>query len=241
MMLFKEVMLPGKTWNPVTGCTKYSLGCAHCYAERIALRLQKDGVRKYRSGFKVTLHPQELEKPLHWKKPHAIFVVSMGDLFHEDVPDQFIVKVFDVMNRAYWHHFRLLTKRIERMLDISKKVRWSPNIWAGVTVEHRAYLHRIDILKKIPAHIRYINFSPLLSDIPWIDLTGIDWVITGGESGPNARPARPEWIRHIRDMCKSQGVPFYFAQWGGLDRKKNGNVLDGRIYEELPVEKMIMI
>ncbi len=237
-VLFEGVMLPGKSWNPVTGCTKYSEGCANCYAERIALRLKKDGFFKYRNGFRVTLHPQELKKPLEWKTPRTVFVCSMGDLFHKDVPDDFLVRVFEIMNRAYWHQFRILTKRVERLLEFSNKITWTRNIWVGVSVENEKYIWRIERLKRISAFVRYVNFSPLLGEISYVDLSGIDWVIVGGESGPNFRPAKIEWIRKIRDMCKLQNVPFYFSQWGGKDRKKSGNILDGKRYLELPVDKL---
>ncbi|MCD6449629.1 MAG: phage Gp37/Gp68 family protein [Thermotogaceae bacterium] len=223
-----------ETWNPITGCSKISLGCVNCYAERLAKRLQSIGNPKYKNGFKLTLHPEKLDQPLRWKKPKVIFIASMGDLFHEKVPDDFILKVFRVMNRAHWHIFQVLTKRAERLADLSEKLPWAPNIWIGVTVEHCRYVYRINLLKFIPAVVRFISFEPLLSDIPPLDLEGIDWAIVGGESGPRARPMRPEWVRHIRDMCKKQNVAFFFKQWGGLDRKKNGRVLDGRTWVEYP-------
>jgi len=222
------------TWNPVTGCSKISLGCANCYAERLAKRLQRIGNPKYRNGFKVTLHPEELSLPLKWKKPRMIFVVSMGDLFHEEVPDDFILKVFQVMNQAHWHVFQVLTKRAERLAELSKKLPWSPNIWAGVTVEHEHYIYRIDLLKTVPSVVRFISFEPLLSDMTQLDLSGIDWVIVGGESGPRARPIKPEWVRHIRDMCLEQNVAFFFKQWGGFNKKKAGRILDGRTWNEYP-------
>lgn len=222
------------TWNPVTGCSKISLGCANCYAERLAKRLQRIGNPKYRNGFKVTLHPEELSLPLKWKKPRMIFVVSMGDLFHEEVPDDFILKVFQVMNQAHWHVFQVLTKRAERLAELSKKLPWSPNIWAGVTVEHEHYIYRINLLKTVPSVVRFISFEPLLSDMPQLDLSGIDWVIVGGESGPRARPIKPEWVRHIRDMCLEQNVAFFFKQWGGFNKKKAGRILDGRTWDEYP-------
>ncbi|RLG32078.1 hypothetical protein DRN97_08215 [Methanosarcinales archaeon] len=234
MALKSKIEWTESTWNPVTGCSKISLGCSNCYAERFAKRLQRIGYPKYRNGFKVTLHPEELTKPLLWKKPMMIFVVSMGDLFHEDVPDEFIESVFDVMNRAHWHIFQVLTKRVERMFEIASKVHWTPNIWAGVTVEHRMYISRIKILKRIPAIVKFISMEPLLSDMPTIDLHGIDWVIVGGESGPGARPMDPEWVRHIRNMVKAQDVAFFFKQWGGINKKKNGRMLDGKVWNEYP-------
>ena len=236
MALNSKIEWTEATWNPVTGCSKFSLGCVNCYAERLAKRLQKMGHPKYRNGFEITLHPAELSKPLEWKKPMMIFVVSMGDLFHEKVPVEFIQEVFKVMNKAYWHTFQVLTKRIERMLEISEKVNWTPNIWAGVTVEHEKYVYRIGILKKIPAFVRFISMEPLLSNMPYIDLSGIDWVIVGGESGPRARPMKTEWVRRIRDMVKSQGVAFFFKQWGGRNKKAAGRVLDGRTWDEYPIK-----
>ena len=222
------------TWNPVTGCSKYSDGCKNCYAECLALRLQAMGNPKYRNGFKLTLHPQSLKEPLSWKKPHMIFVPSMGDLFHEDVPVEFIKKVFDTMNKAYWHIFQVLTKRAERLAEVAKELPWPPNVWAGVTVESVKYTYRISLLRKVPAKIRFLSLEPLLSDMPSLDLTGINWVIVGGESGPGARPMQPVWVRHVRDQCKMQGVKFFFKQWGGVRRRKSGRIFEGRTWNEMP-------
>lgn len=235
MAINSKIEWTGSTWNPITGCTKCSLGCLNCYAERMAKRLQKMGVPKYRNGFKVTLHSESLELPLKWKKPMTIFVTSMSDLFHEEVPFEFIKKVFEVMNKAHWHTFQVLTKRAERLAELGSQLKWSQNIWAGVTVEHEQYIHRIELLKKVPARIRFISMEPLLSDMPELDFSGIHWVIVGGESGPKARPIRPEWARHIRDMCENQDVPFFFKQWGGVNKKKNGRILDGKTWDEMPV------
>ncbi|NUU96718.1 DUF5131 family protein [Marinitoga sp. 1138] len=234
-MAFKsKIEWTESSWNPVTGCTKESLGCQNCYAERLAKRLKNMGLKKYENGFKVTIHPKSLNEPLNWKKPQIIFVVSMGDLFHKDVPDDFIEKVFEVMNNAYWHTFQVLTKRSERLLEISKKVKWTDNIWAGVTVEHEKYLYRLDHLKKIPAKIKFVSMEPLLSDMPYIDFDGIDWVVVGGESGPGARPIEPNWVRNIRNMCLEQDIHFFFKQWGGFNKKKNGRILDGRTWDDMP-------
>ncbi|NUU94789.1 phage protein Gp37/Gp68 [Marinitoga sp. 1135] len=234
-MAFKsKIEWTESSWNPVTGCTKESLGCQNCYAERLAKRLKNMGLKKYENGFKVTIHPKSLNEPLNWKKPQIIFVVSMGDLFHKDVPDDFIEKVFEVMNKAYWHTFQVLTKRSERLLEISKKVKWTDNIWAGVTVEHEKYLYRLNHLKKIPAKIKFVSMEPLLSDMPYIDFDGIDWVVVGGESGPGARSIEPDWVRNIRNMCLEQDIHFFFKQWGGFNKKKNGRILDGRTWDDMP-------
>ena len=234
MAINSKIEWTGSTWNPITGCTKCSLGCLNCYAERMAKRLQKIGVPKYKNGFEITLHPEVLELPLKWKKSMTIFVTSMSDLFHEKVPFEFIKKVFEVMNKAHWHTFQVLTKRAERLAELSSQLKWSQNIWAGVTVEHEQYIHRIELLKKVPARIRFISMEPLLSDMPELDFSGIHWVIVGGESGPKARPMKPEWVRHIRDICEKQNVPFFFKQWGGVNKKKNGRILDGKTWDEMP-------
>jgi len=228
------------SWNPVTGCSKISDGCLNCYAERLALRLQKMGLKKYRNGFKVTLHREALKEPLRWKTPRMIFVCSMSDLFHEEVPDSFIREIFWVMNRATQHIFQILTKRAERLAEFADKVKWSKNIWAGVTVESAKYLYRIDYLKKVPAKVKFISMEPLLGPVPEIReyLGEIDWVIVGGESGPNARPMRPEWVRDIRDACLAKGIPFFFKQWGGINKKKTGRKLDGKEYNEMPLTEV---
>ena len=232
------------SWNPVTGCSKVSDGCLNCYAERLAKRLQKMGQKKYRNGFKVTCHEDSLEEPLRWKTERMIFVCSMSDLFHEKVPDEFIKEVFSVMNQAYWHTFQVLTKRAERLAEFARKVDWTDNIWAGVTVESKKYLHRIEYLKKIPAFVRFISMEPLLGPVPEIGkyLQDINWVIVGGESGFGARPMRKEWVIEIRNVCESAGVPFSFKQWGGVNKKKRGRLLDGKEYSQMPkVEKSILL
>jgi len=222
------------TWNPVTGCSKISPGCMNCYAERMAMRLQAMGQPNYERGFKVTLQEHMLELPLGWKKPQTVFVNSMSDLFHKEVPDAFIRRVFDVMSRASWHTFQVLTKRAERLQSLGPDLEWPDNVWAGVSVETRKYMERIDCLRKVPARVRFISFEPLLEHLGGIDLTAIDWVIVGGESGPGARPMEPSWVVEIREQCLAAGVPFFFKQWGGINKKKAGRLLDGRTWEGLP-------
>ena len=222
------------TWNPVTGCTKISPGCKNCYAERMALRLKAAGSPNYANGFKVTLHPHALEIPLRWKKHRTIFVNSMSDLFHKDVPFDFISKVFDVMRRASHHRFQILTKRSDRLLELSPRLTWPRNVWMGVTVENADSSFRIENLKQTNAATKFISFEPLLDPILDIDLRGIDWVIVGGESGPGARPMEPQWAIDIRDQCLNANVPFFFKQWGGVNKKKNGRKLDGRIWNQTP-------
>ena len=186
------------TWNPVTGCTKISPGCKHCYAERMALRLQAMGQSNYVNGFGLTLQPQAVDLPLRWKKPQRIFVNSMSDLFHQDVPLEFIRQIFDVMGRAYWHQFQILTKRAERLSEIARHLPWRPNIWMGVSVERQDYTFRIDHLRQTPAHVKFLSLEPLLGPLPSLNLTGIDWAIVGGESGPGARLMDPYWVTDIR-------------------------------------------
>lgn len=223
------------TWNPLTGCTKISPGCQHCYAERMSMRLKAMGQPNYANGFDLTLHPHMLEKPLGWKKPQMIFVNSMSDMFHKDVPVDFILQAFDVMRRADWHRFQVLTKRAERLEEISPQIDWPPNVWMGVSVENQRYTFRIDHLRRTGAHIKFLSVEPLLGPLPNLDLTGIDWVIVGGESGPRARKMREEWVVEIRDQCARAGVPFFFKQWGGTNKKATGRLLEGRTWEEMPV------
>ncbi|MGQ9479788.1 DUF5131 family protein [Chloroflexus sp.] len=222
------------TWNPLTGCTKISPGCKHCYAERMALRLRAMGVEKYRNGFTLTLHPDVLEEPLTWKKPRMIFVNSMSDLFHKDVPLAFIHQVFDVMRRASWHQFQVLTKRAERLSELAPVIDWPKNVWMGVSVEHAGYTFRIDHLRQTNAHIKFLSLEPLLGPLPDLNLDDIDWVIVGGESGPHVRPMQAAWVRDIRDQCIRAGVPFFFKQWGGPVKKRTGRLLDGRTWDEWP-------
>lgn len=222
------------TWNPVTGCTKVSPGCKHCYAERMALRLQAMKQPNYTDGFKLAMHRHALGLPLGWKKPQTIFVNSMSDLFHEDVPLSFIVEVFDVMRRAPWHHFQILTKRSARLLELNSELEWPENVWMGVSVENADYTYRIRHLSSTGALVKFLSLEPLLGLLPNLDLSGMDWVIVGGESGPKARPIDRAWVMDIRDQCQQSAVPFFFKQWGGVKKKKTGRLLDGRIWNELP-------
>ena len=223
------------TWNPITGCTKISEGCQNCYAEKMSMRLKSIGVEKYIKGFNLALHPDALEEPLKWKKSKVIFVCSMSDLFHEDVPDDFIIKVFKIMNEAEQHVFQVLTKRSSRLIDINNKVNWTNNIWLGVTVESELHIDRIIDLKQTNAHIKFLSLEPLLSEIPRIPLDGINWVIVGGESGFIPRPIHPEWVRDIQKQCFDNNVPFFFKQWGGKNKKKAGNKLDGKTWMQMPI------
>ncbi|GAB4346199.1 MAG: phage Gp37/Gp68 family protein [Desulfobulbaceae bacterium] len=222
------------SWNPVTGCTKISPGCMNCYAERMAKRLKAMGQPNYRNGFEVTCHPHMLDLPLKWRKPRTIFVNSMSDLFHDDVPAAFIEEIFTVMNRARRHTFQVLTKRVERMEGLVGRFEWSPNIWMGVTVENSDYLYRIDHLRSVPAAVRFLSIEPMLGPLPDLDLERIDWVIVGGESGPGARPIKKEWVLEVRDLCVRSGVPFFFKQWGGVQKKKAGRLLDRKIWDQMP-------
>ena len=222
------------TWNPLTGCVKISPGCKHCYAERMARRLQAMGQPNYANGFRLTLHEQVLETPLGWKKPQMIFVNSMSDLFHQDVPVEFIQRVFDVMRRAHWHQFQVLTKRSERLLEIDPLLQWAPHIWMGVSAESEEYTRRIDHLRRIRSNVKFLSLEPLLGPLFDLDLRGIDWVIVGGESGPGARPMQLAWVTGIRDQCLKANVPFFFKQWGGINKRRTGRELEGRTWDELP-------
>lgn len=224
------------TWNPVTGCHKISPGCKHCYAERMSKRLHAAGMPKYRNGFAVvTTHPDALDIPLRWRKPRAIFVNSMSDLFHDAVPDDFIRQVFAVMTQAHWHRYQVLTKRPERLLALNETLPWPPQVWLGVSVESDRYAGRIDLLRQTDAAVKFLSLEPLLGPLPGLNLDGIDWVIVGGESGPGARPMQREWAADIRDQCLAAGVPFHFKQWGGVFKKRNGRLLDGREWNDFPV------
>ncbi len=223
------------TWNPVTGCSKISPGCKHCYAERMAKRLRAMGAAKYRNGFEVAIHPATLDEPLGWSKPRLVFVNSMSDLFHDAVPTDFIQSVFAVMNHAPRHTFQVLTKRPRRAIAMNASLDWSPNIWLGVSVESAAWLERIDRLRATGAATKFLSLEPLLGPLSSLDLTDIHWVIAGGESGPGARPMEADWVREIRDRCLCQRVPFFFKQWGGVFKKRTGRVLDGRTWDEMPI------
>lgn len=222
------------TWNPLTGCTKISPGCKFCYAQRMAKRLQGMGQPRYASGFKLTLHEDVLELPVSWPKPQLIFVNSMSDLFHKHVPASFIHKAFDVMRRASWHQFQLLTKRSGRLLEMSPAINWPHNVWMGISVERQDYVFRVDHLRETGAAIKFVSLEPLLGPIPNLDLRGIDWVIVGGESGPGARPMEEDWALEIKAQCQKARVPFFFKQWGGFNKKKAGRLLEGRLWDELP-------
>lgn len=222
------------TWNPITGCTKVSPGCKHCYAERMAERLQAMGQANYANGFELTVQPHMLELPLTWKKPQTIFVNSMSDLFHEKVPVEYIQRVFDVMARADWHRFQILTKRGERLANLGPELKWADNVWMGVSVETARYRPRIDALRSTEARVKFLSLEPLLGPLHDLDLDGIDWVIVGGESGPKARPMEPTWVTDIRDQCRRAQVPFFFKQWGGKNKKKAGRLLQGRTWSQMP-------
>jgi len=222
------------TWNPVTGCTKISTGCLNCYAERMALRLKAMGQPNYRNGFKVTCHRHTLDMPLRWKKPQMVFVNSMSDLFHKDVPDDFVFDISSTMLQAQQHQYQILTKRVERLAKLSPQLPWRENIWMGVTVEDVDYKHRIDYLRYTGAKIKFLSLEPLLGDLGELNLDEIDWVIVGGESGPGARPIEIGWVRSIREQCLAQNVPFFFKQWGGVNKKKAGRLLDGQTWDEMP-------
>ena len=226
------------TWNPVTGCDKVSPGCKFCYAERMALRLMHMKQPRYRNGFAVTLHPDVVELPLRWRTPRVIFVNSMSDLFHEEVPDAFITRAFDTMRAAHWHTFQILTKRADRLAELSPRLPWPINVWMGVSVESPRVLGRVMKLSEVPAAVRFLSVEPLLSRIPSLPRVGIDWVIVGGESGPYARPMEGDWVREIRDQCGEARVPFFFKQWGGVVKSRNGRTLDERTWDEMPTPAM---
>lgn len=234
MALGSSIEWTESTWNPVTGCSKISTGCKNCYAERMSKRLAAMGQPNYVNGFKVSVHPQALELPLKWKAPQTIFVNSMSDLFHRSVPDSFILSIFDVMNRAHWHRFQILTKRSTRLRDLGRSLPWAPNIWMGVSVETKDYYSRIRDLARTDATVKFLSCEPLLGPLPRLPLKGMDWVIVGGESGPRARPMDPAWAESIRDQCLRARVPFFFKQWGGTNKKKSGRLLSGRTWDEIP-------
>ena len=230
-----------KTWNPITGCTKYSAGCAHCYAETMSRRLHAMGVAKYQREFELTLQEDNLQEPLSWRKAHNIFVCSMSDLFHEKVPFEFIDKVMATIRQTPQHRYQILTKRAERMAEYFETRAVPENVWVGVTVEAESSKQRIDCLRQIPASVHFLSCEPLLESLGQIDLKGIEWVIVGGESGPQARPMKEEWVLDIMQQCERQGAAFFFKQWGtwgrdGVKRNKhaNGKLLNGRVRQEMP-------
>lgn len=222
-----------KTWNPTTGCTKISQGCKNCYAEVMAKRLKAMGVEKYSNGFNLALHYDVLDAPRKWK-PSVIFVNSMSDLFHENIPLSFIKEVFKVMNECPQHSFQVLTKRSDLLLDYSNELNWTSNIWMGVSVEDYRVVQRIDDLRRSGAQTKFLSLEPLLGPLPDLNLDGIDWVIVGGESGRRARPMFEDWVIDIRDQCKVAKVHFFFKQWGGINKKAAGRLLEGKLYDEMP-------
>lgn len=223
------------TWNPTTGCTKISEGCKHCYAERMAFRLYAMGQEKYSKAFQLRLHPDLLEEPKKWKNGRTVFVNSMSDLFHEQIPLEFIQKVFQTMNECPQHTFQVLTKRAQKLFEYDRELPWAKNIWMGVTVESKLHINRIDALRNSGAYVKFLSLEPLLTELPPLNLSGIDWAIVGGESGPGARPMKEEWVLDIKQMCKEQNVAFFFKQWGGKNKKKAGRKLQGRTWDEMPV------
>lgn len=223
-----------ETWNPVTGCDKVSPGCDNCYAERLAIRLKRMGNDRYANGFALTLHPDKLEEPLSWRKPRIVFVNSMSDLFHPEVPESFIWSLLDVVKAAHQHTFQVLTKRPQRAVDVLNGYRLPSNLWMGTSIEKDRYVFRADYLRKVDAATRFLSCEPLLGPLPSLDLSGIGWVIVGGESGPNHRPIEAAWVRDIRDRSIGEGVPFFFKQWGGYKAKAGGRLLDGRTWDEMP-------
>lgn len=225
------------TWNPVTGCDKVSEGCRYCYAESFARRLKAMGNGKYSNGFELTLHPDVLQEPFRWKKPRVVFVNSMSDLFHKDVPVDYIRDVFDVMRQNPQHVFQVLTKRADvlRYYDSEDQLFWPHNVWMGVSVENARNMDRIDLLRQTRAKVKFLSCEPLLGPLSSMNLDGIDWVIVGGESGRRARTIDPEWVQEIREQCLAANVPFFFKQWGGMNKKKSGRMLDGRVWDQTPV------
>ena len=234
MSLSSKIEWTEATWNPVTGCTKCSAGCEHCYAATLAKRLQAMGNIRYKNGFDVTIHRDLFNRPLEWKKSKMIFVNSMSDIFHEQISDEIILELFQIMNRATWHTFQVLTKRPKRLVELSHRITWTPNIWMGVTVENVDAINRCEKLKKCDANTKFISAEPLLESINTIDLTGINWLIVGGESGAGCRPLDKQWVIELRDLAQMHNVPFFFKQWGGFHHSTAGCELDGKIYKEFP-------
>lgn len=236
MATVSKIEWTDSSWNPVTGCTRISSGCQNCYAQRMAKRLKAMGNPRYTNGFKVTLHWDLINAPYEWKKPRRIFVNSMSDLFHEDVPVEFIKRVFDTMNNTPWHTYQVLTKRSERLLKLAPLLNWTPNIWQGVSIENQEVVHRLEHLREVPAHVKFLSLEPLLGPLSELRIDKIHWVIVGGESGPRARPIKPEWVRELRDNCIENDVPFFFKQWGGTRKHLNGRLLDGQTWDQYPDE-----
>ena len=234
MATLSSIEWTNATWNPLTGCNKVSPGCKNCYAERLSLRLQKMSQRNYRNGFRLTLHESALDIPSKWAKPKMIFVNSMSDLFHAQVPDAFIKKVFQVMNHSFQHIFQVLTKRPERLEKLAPQLNWTENIWMGTSIENKNYMFRVNHLLKTAAYVKFLSLEPLLGPLPRLKLKGIDWVIVGGESGPKARTMRKEWVEQVRDQCLKKNVAFFFKQWGGVRKSATGRLLNGRTWDEMP-------
>lgn len=222
------------TWNPTTGCTKISQGCKYCYAEVMSNRLFAMGMEKYKDNFKIRMHNNALNIPYNWKKPKIVFVNSMSDLFHEEIPNHFILKAFKVMNENPQHIFQVLTKRAERLSTVANKLHWTKNIWMGVTVENSSVEHRIEYLRDINAYVKFLSLEPLIGPLPNINLSKIDWVIVGGESGNNPRPMEKKWVVDIKEQCKNSNAYFFFKQWGGKNKKKNGRAINGKYYNGMP-------
>jgi protein gp37 len=229
-----EIEWTDATWNPIRGCTKVSPGCAHCYAETFAERFRGGPGHPYERGFDLRLVPVKLAEPLRWSKPRMVFVNSMSDLFHEDVPDDYVAEIFDVIVRAEQHTFQVLTKRHERMVDLAPQLPWPSNVWMGVTIENRRFVHRADALREVPAAVRFISAEPLLGPLEGLDLDGVHWLIVGGESGARHRRIDPAWAIELRDRCQAEDVAFFFKQWGGHRPKSRGRELDGRTWDETP-------
>ena len=229
------------TWNPTSGCTKISSGCKNCYAERMSKRLQAMGVEKYKDGFKLRIHPDVLDEPYSWRKPRTVFVNSMSDLFHEKMPLEFIKRVFKVMNENPMHTFQVLTKRAEILLKYSNELVWTKNLWMGVTVENQDNISRVDFLRNVNANVKFISIEPLIGEIKNLNLENIDWVIVGGESGPGARPIKEKWVVSLKEQCLNQNTHFFFKQWGGVNKKKNGRMLDGQTWDEMPLKEEFIL
>lgn len=235
MSLNSKIEWTEATWNPVTGCTKISEGCKHCYAATLSKRLKAMGNCRYVNGFEVTIHEDLIDKPLHWEKGKHIFVNSMSDIFHESIDDNTIIRIFETMNKADWHIFQVLTKRAERLVELSHRIKWTDNIWMGVTVENNHMIERCNLLKKTGARIKFVSAEPLLGAIPDIDLEGINWLIVGGESGPYARAMKEEWVLELKEKARKNNTAFFFKQWGGTNKKKTGNLLQGKVIQEYPI------
>lgn len=236
-MATSKIEWTDETWNPITGCTKCSQGCENCYAASFAERLRCMGSERYSNGFKVAVHPEIFEMPLGWKKPRKVFVNSMSDIFHEEVNEDDILALFDVMNRAERHIFQVLTKRAERLKELDKKIKWTSNIWMGVSVESNIYNSRVDLLRTCGAKCKFVSAEPLLGPLKDLDLSEIDWLIVGGESGPRSRPMKEEWVIDLKEKAIDAGVAFFFKQWGGTNKKKSGSLLQGKYYKEYPTLK----